>query len=75
MHGYCVISDGSGVYQNGSVSEGEFLINKSAVMMFNVLFDTGALQRSYISKELVDAHWSRWKSAIKHSPSVVILAY
>ena len=56
MHGGCVVGDVAGVYQNGSFREGEFSINKSAVKMFNVLFDTGALQRSYISKELVDAH-------------------
>ena len=58
----------------GVFREGEFSINKSAVKMFNVLFDTGALQRSYISKELVDAHRSQWRNAIKHSPSVVRLA-
>ena len=43
----------------GVLREGEFSINKSAVKMFNVPFDTGALQRSYISKELVDAHKSQ----------------
>ena len=34
----------------------------------------GALQRSHIIKDLVDAHRSQWRSAIKHSPSVVRLA-
>ena len=39
--------------------EGEFSITKSPVKMFNALYDTGALQGSNISKELVDANTSQ----------------
>ena len=45
MHGGCVVGDVAGVYQSGSFLDEELTINKSPVRMFNVLFDTGAIQR------------------------------
>ena len=39
-----------------------------------MLFDTGALRMSFIHKVLVDAHRSKWKSATKHSATVVRIA-
>ena len=52
--------------RKGAFWEREFSINKSPVKIFNVLIDTGALQKSYISKDLVDTNRNRWKSAIMH---------
>ena len=72
MHGICVIGVVPGVYQNGSFLVSS--INKSAVKVFNVLFDTGALHRSYISKELVDAHRGQWKNALRKFVCMVRLA-
>ena len=37
-----------------SFREGEFQAGEVAIKIFNVLFDTGALHKSYISAELVD---------------------
>ena len=50
----------------GVFREGEFSVNQVPIKLFNVLFDTGALQRSYISKSLVDAHRGQWKNAIRN---------
>ena len=40
----------------GVFREGEVSVNQVPIKLFNVLFYTGASQRSYISKSLVDAH-------------------
>ena len=39
-----------------------------------MLYDTDALQRSYIGKSRVDTHRGQWKSAIRKSACVVRLA-
>ena len=40
----------------GASGKENFTVNQVPIKVFDVLFDTGALQRSYISKTLVDAH-------------------
>ena len=58
----------------GVFREGEFSVNRVVAKMFHVLFDTGALQKSYISKELVDANRAQWVGAVKPHQSVVRMA-
>jgi len=43
-----------------SCREREFQAGGVAIQIFNVLFDTGALHKSYISAELVDKHREEW---------------
>ena len=54
--------------------EGEFDVNDDCAKMFSVLFDSGAVHRSYISKEIVEAHREAWKSNILPYNSTVRLA-
>ena len=43
-----------------SFREGEFKAGGVSVKIFRVLFDTGALHKSYISAETVDQHREEW---------------
>ena len=36
--------------------EGEFVVNETIAKMFNVLWDSGACHRSYVSKHIVDSN-------------------
>ena len=54
--------------------EGEFVTNDRTAKMFSVLWDTGACQRSYISKELVDKNRRAWSSSLIPFSSTVRLA-
>ena len=58
----------------GVFREREFSVNQVPIKLFNVVFDTGALQRLYISKSLVDSHTGQWKNSIRKSACVVRLA-
>ena len=39
-----------------SIREGQFGVGERSVIVFNVLFDTGAFHKSYISSDLVEKH-------------------
>ena len=59
-----------------SFREGEFKAGGVSVKIFRVLFDTGALHKSYISAEIVDQHREEWSQFIFPQPggSVACLA-
>ena len=57
--------------RSGVFREGEFTVNQWGVKMKNVLLDTGALQASYVNKELVEKNSEEWKSSIKPLISIV----
>ena len=57
-----------------SMREGEFSVNEVFERMFTVLFDTGALHRSYINKDIVDKHRKEWESKIRPFEAQVRLA-
>ena len=54
--------------------KGKFCVCGVTVDLNKVLFDSGALQRSYVSKEVVDANQTAWKDAITPFESSVRLA-
>jgi len=60
--------------RSGVFREGEFTVNQWGVKMKNVLLDTGALQASYVNKELVEKNREKWKSSIKPLISAVKMA-
>ena len=47
-----------------SFREGKFKAGGVCVKIFRVLFDTGALRKSYISAEIVDQHREEWSQFI-----------
>ena len=47
-----------------SFREGKFKAGGVSVKIFHVLFDTGALHKSYISAEIVDLHREEWSQFI-----------
>jgi len=57
-----------------SLREGEFSLGGTKVKMMNVLLDTGALHKSYISSVLVDNNRESWKDFILPYHSVARLA-
>ena len=57
-----------------SFREGEFQAGEVAIKIFNVLFDIGALHKSYISAELVDKHRQEWSQFIFPYKAVASLA-
>ena len=57
-----------------SMREGEFQAGGVSVSVFKVLFDTGALHKSYISADLVERHRNSWKSCIFPHRAVACLA-
>ena len=46
--------------------EGEFTVNGVVSKMFNVLWDSGACHRSYVSKQIVEAISDAWKAPLHH---------
>ena len=60
--------------RSGVFREGEFTVNRWGVKMKNVLFDTGALQASYVSSELVEKNREKWKLGIKPHTLIVKMA-
>ena len=54
--------------------EGQFAVGSKAIALRNVLFDSGALHRSYISKEVVDGQGGAWDGGLIPYESVVRLA-
>jgi len=57
-----------------SCREGEFKVGTVTVKVFNVLFDTGALHKSYVSSDLVEKHRDSWKEFILPHRAVARLA-
>ena len=57
-----------------SFREGIFRVGKEEVKICDVLMDTGALHKSYISSELVERHRDAWKESIIPYRSVARLA-
>jgi len=57
-----------------SFREGEFKAGGVNVKIFRVLFDTGALHKSYISAEIVDQHREEWSQFIFPHRAVACLA-
>ena len=57
-----------------SITVGEVVVGGYIQKLEKILFDTGALHRSYISKELVDRNRDKWYSSIVLARSVVRLA-
>ena len=54
-----------------SIISGSFQACDKAVSLNNILFDTGALHRSYINKSLVENHRQAWSSSIHpHSSKI-----
>ena len=58
-----------------SVREGEFQVEGVPVKMIRVLFDTGALHKSYVSAELVEKFRDSWKESIFPHRAVACLAH
>jgi len=57
-----------------SMREGEFQAGGVSVSVFKVLFDTGALHKSYISADLVERYRESWSSCIFPHRAVACLA-
>ena len=57
-----------------SITDGVLVVGSNKVKLDKVLFDTGALHRSYISKELVDYYRTSWESHIVLAESIIRLA-
>ena len=57
-----------------SITQGELVVGSYKQKLEKILFDTGALHRSYVSKELVDRNRDKWYSSIVLARSVVRLA-
>jgi len=57
-----------------SFREGEFQVEKVPGKLFKVLFDTGALHKSYVSANFVEKHMNSWKSCIFPHRAVACLA-
>ena len=54
--------------------EGTYEVAGHKVRMLDVLLDSGALQKSYISNEIVERSRERWESAIAPYDSTVAMA-
>ena len=60
--------------RQGVFREGEFTADRWGVKMNNILFDTGALQTSYVNSEIVEANRENWAKAISPLNTVVKMA-
>ena len=60
--------------RQGVFREGEFTADRWGVKMNNILFDTGALQTSYVNSEIVEANREKWAKAISPLNTVVKMA-
>ena len=60
--------------RQGEFREGEFTADRWGVKINNVLFDTGALQTSYVNSEIVVANREKWTKAISPLNTVVKMA-
>ena len=56
-----------------SIGQGTLIVNNKQINLVNVLFDTGALHRSYINSELLDFNRDDWSVNIKPSHSKIRL--
>ena len=65
---------GRGLDKARSITQGQMFVGGEEVYLGSILFDTGALHRSYISKELVDKYRDRWISSLVPIESLVRLA-
>eukprot|EP01042_Synura_sphagnicola_P036324 gene36324-biopygen2213 len=57
-----------------SVREGHFDAGGTSVLLFKVLFDMGALHKSYVSAELVEKNREKWKDHIFPHRAIACLA-
>ena len=57
-----------------SITEGSLVVGNNVVRMGAVLFDTGALHKSYVSEELVDRYRRDWGDSLVPVESLVRLA-
>ena len=57
-----------------SFREGEFEAGGTSIKVYDVLFDTGALHKSYISAELVERNRDKWKDSIFPHRAIACLA-
>ena len=57
-----------------SITEGVMRVNGDVVRLGTILFDTGALHRSYVSEDLVNSNRGKWGSKLVPVKSVVRLA-
>ena len=57
-----------------SVREGHFDAGGTSVLLFKVLFDTGALHKSYVSADLVEKNREKWKDHIFPHRAIACLA-
>ena len=65
------ISNNSQLHKPISIRSGYFEINGIGVHLSNILFDTGALHRSYINQSLINQHRQDWSSNIHaHSSKI-----
>ena len=67
-------SIGASAARAKSIGEGVIRVNGNEVKLNTVLFDTGALHRSYISEDLVNSHRKDWGSKLVSAKTVVRLA-
>ena len=65
---------GTRVSRARSITEGLLVVGRNEVKLGTVLFDTGALHKSYISQELVNKHRDQWKEYLVPIESLVRLA-
>jgi hypothetical protein len=73
MESLCILANPRTVWRS-VFKKGKFCVCGIEVDLNKVLFDSGALQRSYISKEVVNAKQMEWKDAIIPFDSTVRLA-
>ena len=57
-----------------SITEGSLVVDSNVVSLSMILFDSGALHRSYINQGLVDSNREHWRNKISKARSAVRLA-
>ena len=57
-----------------SITEGILVVGRDEIKLSSILFDTGALHKSYISQELVNRYRDQWRDNLIPNESLVRLA-
>jgi len=57
-----------------SITEGILVVGRDDIKLSSILFDTGALHKSYISQELVNRYRDQWRDSLIPNESLVRLA-
>ena len=65
---------GRSTEQVKSITGGTMRVNGNVVRLGTILFDTGALHRSYVSEDLVNSNRSKWEDKLTAVKSTVRLA-